>query len=304
MAAALGQMTSSAVATVFGGTASAERDRVITAFKTGEIQYLVNVNVLTLGFDAPNIDAVAMVRPTLSPGLYYQMVGRGFRLHDGKENCLVLDFGGNVLRHGPVDAIRLQTIEPRGNGEAPAKQCPECLSLIAAGYTQCPDCGYVFPVPEPRTHEATASTEGILSGEVTTTTYMVEDVSYHVHHKRGAAEDAPRTLRVDYHFSFHQVQSEWICFEHTGWPRRKAEDWWRGRSHAWIPASAEEAVRLAEDGALAVPGSITVRTVTGETYARIIHYELGEIPFWREPGMDDEAGESAYAYGGEGGLPF
>lgn len=304
VAAALGQMTGSAVATVFGGTASAERDRVITAFKTGEIQYLVNVNVLTLGFDAPNIDAVAMVRPTLSPGLYYQMVGRGFRLHDGKENCLVLDFGGNVLRHGPVDAIRLQTIEPRGNGEAPAKQCPECLSLIAAGYTQCPDCGYVFPVPEPRTHEATASTEGILSGEVTTTTYMVEDVSYHVHHKRGAAEDAPRTLRVDYHFSFHQVQSEWICFEHTGWPRRKAEDWWRGRSHAWIPASAEEAVRLAEDGALAVPGSITVRTVTGETYARIIHYELGEIPFWREPGMDDEAGESAYAYGGEGGLPF
>ena len=67
-----------------------------------------------MGFDAPNIDCVAMVRPTLSPGLYYQMVGRGFRLHPGKENCLVLDFGGNVLRHGPVDAIRIQAGEPPG----------------------------------------------------------------------------------------------------------------------------------------------------------------------------------------------
>ncbi len=57
-----------------------ERDRVLADFKAGKLKYLVNVNVLTTGFDAPNIDCVAMVRPTLSPGLYYQMVGRGFRL--------------------------------------------------------------------------------------------------------------------------------------------------------------------------------------------------------------------------------
>ena len=66
------------------------------------MKYLVNVNVLTTGFDAPNIDCVALLRPTNSPGLYYQMVGRGFRLCEGKTDCLVLDFGGNVLRHGPV----------------------------------------------------------------------------------------------------------------------------------------------------------------------------------------------------------
>ena len=58
--------------------------------------------MLTTGFDAPHIDCVVLLRPTLSPGLYYQMVGRGFRLHPGKMNCLVLDFGGNVVRHGPV----------------------------------------------------------------------------------------------------------------------------------------------------------------------------------------------------------
>ncbi len=193
VAAVLRRMISNPVATVFGETADAERDRVLADFKDGAIKYLVNVNVLTMGFDAPNIDCVAMVRPTLSPGLYYQMVGRGFRLNPGKENCLVLDFGGNVLRHGPVDAIRVQPVNHREEGEAPAKQCPECQSIIAAGYAICPDCGFIFPPPERRNHEATASAEGILSGEITTTVHQVQDVYYAVHHKRGAPDDAPRT---------------------------------------------------------------------------------------------------------------
>ncbi|MFH1680592.1 MAG: DEAD/DEAH box helicase, partial [Candidatus Eisenbacteria bacterium] len=61
------------VDSVFGDTLGLDRDRVISAFKGGKLKYLVNVNVLTMGFDAPGIDCVAMVRPTLSPGLYYQM---------------------------------------------------------------------------------------------------------------------------------------------------------------------------------------------------------------------------------------
>ncbi len=87
---------------VTGETPTKQRDAILNRFRQGELQYLCNVNVLTTGFDAPHIDCVALVRPTLSPGLYYQMVGRGFRLHPGKQNCLVLDFGGNVLRHGPI----------------------------------------------------------------------------------------------------------------------------------------------------------------------------------------------------------
>jgi len=292
------------IGTVFGETASAERDEVLDSFRSGELKYLVNVNVLTTGFDAPNIDCVAMVRPTLSPGLYYQMVGRGFRLFDGKENCLVLDFGGNVLRHGPVDAIRIHRMNHRGNGDAPAKQCPECQSLVAAGYAVCPDCGYEFPPPKRQNHGATASTEDILSGEVTTTGYEVEGVHYSVHHKRGAPDDAPKTLRVEYRIGFHKYQSEWICFEHTGWPRHKAESWWRRRSNAPVPVSAAEAVALADDGALCETRSITVRTVAGEEYPRIIGYDLGAKPPWREPGLDDDVGDEVYAYADEGDLPF
>jgi DNA repair protein RadD len=80
---------------VTGDTPTDERDATLARFKAGKLKYLCNVNVLTTGFDAPHIDCVALLRPTLSPGLYYQMVACGFRLHPSKANCLVLDFGGN-----------------------------------------------------------------------------------------------------------------------------------------------------------------------------------------------------------------
>lgn len=292
---------SATVATVFGETPPGERDRVLTDFKAGRLKYLVNVNVLTTGFDAPNIDCVALLRPTLSPGLFYQMCGRGFRLHPGKTDSLVLDFGGNVLRHGPVDDLRIHERNGRGSGEAPAKECPECRSLIAAGYSVCPDCGHEFPEPNRRKHDVTASTDGILSGQVTTKEYPVEGVRYSVHRKRGAPEDAPKTMRVEYRLGFNHYQSEWICIEHTGWARQKAEQWWRKRSHALVPESADEAVGLAEAGALCPTRSIKARSITGEEYARIIGYDLGEKPPWREPGWDEEGSgeiDPDYAHAG------
>jgi len=247
------------------------------------------VNVLTTGFDAPNIDCVAMLRPTLSPGLYYQMVGRGFRLHPGKDDCLVLDFGGNVLRHGPVDVIRVPEPDEE-DGQAPAKECPSCRALIAAAYAACPQCGYVFPEREQgdKRHAAKASTAAIISGKVSVEGYEVLDVTYRVHAKRGAPPDAPKTMRVDYGVGLTDFRSEWICFEHMGYARHKAEIWWRARSDAPIPETAEEAVMLANSGALAETHSITVRSVSGEKYDRITSCELGPKPFWREPGWDEE----------------
>ncbi len=267
------------VDTVFGETLDFERDRVLQDFKAGRLKYLVNVNVLTTGFDAPNIDCVAMLRPTLSPGLYYQMVGRGFRLCEGKKDCLVLDYGGNVLRHGPVDAIRIEDGKP--SGQAPAKECPQCHSLISSGYSVCPDCGYeFFKLEQERQakHAASASAEGILSDQVTVTAYPVEETLYAVHYKRGAPPDAPRTMRVDYRIGFSRRQSEWVCFEHTGYARHKAELWWTRRSAAPVPETAEEAVALAQAGALAEAKSITVKSVAGEQFDRIVAYDLGGKP--------------------------
>ncbi|CAN5265446.1 hypothetical protein BH11PLA2_BH11PLA2_36960 [soil metagenome] len=262
---------------VTGDTPAKEREAILARFKAGGLKYLCNVNVLTTGFDAPHIDCVALVRPTLSPGLYYQMVGRGFRLHPSKTNCLVLDFGGNVLRHGPVDQIRIRERDA-GTGQAPAKECPECQTVVAAGYSKCPECGFEFPPPERSKHEAKATEAGILSGHVTVEKHAVQDVFYSVHTKRGAGDDVPKSLRVDYKIGWHQYQSEWVCLEHEGFARQKAVAWWKKRSYDPVPATAQEAVDIANNGGLSLTKSITVRTVTGEEFSRITEWELGPIP--------------------------
>jgi len=262
---------------VCGETLPYERAETLKRFREGQLKYLVNVNVLTTGFDAPNIDCVALLRPTNSPGLYYQMVGRGFRLHTGKADCLVLDFGGNILRHGPVDDLQV-TDRSGAAGEAPAKECPECQAVIHAAYATCPECGYEFPPPERQRHDRQASTEGILSGDVTETEYEVTDVYYTVHVKRGAPEDHPRSMRVDYRVGFSDYRSEWLCFEHTGYARAKAEAWWRARSHEPVPETAEEAVEICEAGGIAETKAITFRSVSGEKFDRITDYQLGDIP--------------------------
>ena len=271
---------------VCGETPDAERDELLARFR-GEpdglfprapLKFLCNVNVLTTGFDAPNVDCVVLLRPTLSPGLYYQMVGRGFRLFPGKANCLVLDYGGNVLRHGPVDQLLLKDKLRLGEGEAPAKECPQCQALIAPAYSHCPQCGYEFPPPERKKHDALASRAGVLAGQATDTEFEVRDITYSVHTKKDADESAPKTLRVDYRLGLDYWVSEWICLEHTGWARRKAEQWWKARSPDPVPDSAQRAADLAEAGALAHTEFVTVRSVAGEKFERILHSKLGPKP--------------------------
>jgi DNA repair protein RadD len=262
---------------VTGETPTKIRDGILERFRAGDIKYLVNVNVLTTGFDAPHIDCVALVRPTMSPGLYYQMVGRGFRLHAGKQNCLVLDFGGNVLRHGPVDQVKVGE-RKISSGDAPVKECPECQALIAAGYARCPHCGYQFPPPQRQQHDGQATEAGILSGQATDIEYEVRDTAYGVHSKRDAPPDAPKTLRVDYRLGLNHWQSEFICFEHDGYARQKAIAWWRRRSPDPVPDTAERALEIAEGGGLASTERITVRNIVGEKYDRIVGYKLGPLP--------------------------
>ncbi len=121
----------------------------------------------------------------------------------------ILDYGGNVMRHGPVDRLRSRQ-RSRGGGTAPVRTCPGCQALIAAAYTLCPHCGHKFTPEQRASHDASASTAGILSGQVTETEYVVEDVTYSVHRKRGADEDAPRSLRVDYRVGWRTRKSEWV----------------------------------------------------------------------------------------------
>ena len=287
-------------AVVTGDTPAGERAEILDRFKGKAVpadlfgtpkpplKFLCNVNVLTTGFDAVNTDCVVLLRPTNSAGLLVQMVGRGTRLspETGKTNCLVLDYGGNIMRHGPVDMIRVKDKTP-GNGEAPAKKCPQCYALIHAAYAKCPQCGYEFPPSNHTELTQHAAHDGIISGEVFLDEYDVKRVFYEVHRKRNAPDDAPSTMRIDYEVAFQTYKSEWVCPEHSGYARTKFIKWWKARAPEWLPVphSAAEAVRLANSGVLAEPKRITVRSTAGEKFETITKYELGPRPE-REPGDD------------------
>jgi DNA repair protein RadD len=159
----------------------------------------------------------------------------------------------------------------------------------------CPECGYEFPPPEKSNITARAESAGVLSGQVSYFDYDVHSVEYSVHHKRGAPDDAPKTMRIEYCTGFNRYESEWVCPEHSGYARRKFEAWWKRRSKVAPPDSAIEAVRLAGDGALAKPSKIIIKSVAGEKFPSIADYELGEPPdYTPEPGWNDPVGEERH----------
>ena len=133
-------------ACVTGKTPKKEREQIIADFKAGKLRALTNANVLTTGFDYPDIDLIAMLRPTMSAGLYVQMAGRGMRLKSHTDHCMVLDFAGVVSTHGPITAVQPpKKPKPGQEGEAPVKLCPNCHELVHPSVRQCPSCGFEFP---------------------------------------------------------------------------------------------------------------------------------------------------------------
>ena len=135
---------------VTGETPKKERERMLADFKSGRLQALTNANVLTTGFDYPDIDLIAMLRPTMSPALYVQMAGRGMRPKTHTDHCLVLDFAGVVETHGPITAVQPPKKKGDGNGEAPVKVCEACDELVHISAQVCPACGNPFPAPPPK----------------------------------------------------------------------------------------------------------------------------------------------------------
>ena len=228
--------------TVTGDTPGPERDAILAAFKAGRLRCVTNANVLTTGFDAPGVDLIALLRPTKSVGLYVQMVGRGTRLAEGKDDCLVLDFAGNTARHGPIDTVdgrkKEKSEEP---GEAPIKVCPECQTINHASVRRCIECDHEFPPPVVKVAPQAAS-NALLSTQVQATWSDVTGISYARHEKPGK----PASLRVTYECGLAR-HSEWVCFEHTGFPRDKAVGWWRRRAgNLPPPATVDEALQQAD----------------------------------------------------------
>ncbi len=202
---------------VTGETPKAERERIIRDYKAGRITALTNANVLTTGFDYPDIDLIAMLRPTLSPGLYVQMAGRGMRLKSHTDHCLVLDFAGNVRRHGPITDVAPPKHRGAGTGDAPVKVCEQCAELVHTSVKVCPACGYEFPPAEKE--PLTLHGEDIMGAPEE---MRVREWLWYV--KRSKAKQI-NMLCVDYYNAklTGDKVTEYITILHDGYARYKAE---------------------------------------------------------------------------------
>jgi DNA repair protein RadD len=249
--------------TVTAETPGDERRAIFDAFRNGSIRCLTGVNIFSVGFDIPQVDLIALLRPTLSTGLYVQQVGRSTRLAPGKSDAVILDFAGNIRRHGPVDdpQINVNGLIPTAANAVQTQTCPQCQEENPMHVHACVCCRHVFTIEpsdirvyNPRIrralHEAVADDVPILSTTTPTTNgpglapvwFPVQRFEFRPHYKRGDTSTLP-TLRVEYLAGFSPY-NEYISFESVNaYARSFAHKWWiamGGRSP--VPASVTEAI--------------------------------------------------------------
>lgn len=252
------------VPVITGVTESHDRDSILSDFSNGSIIGVANVGVLTEGWDAPRLDCVVLLRPTKSLNLYLQMVGRGLRKHVSKTDTLVLDFGGNIERFGPIDLAQPATSKTK---DERTKTCPGCRSIVGFHKRKCPDCDFVFQ-PQPVklcpacgeenapsaakciacgapfiNHSAKASKGGILSDENVIESYPVDEISVQSMVSKSAGR---QYLKVVYKSGFDYYTKN-LMIGYDGYAGTKAARYWENITYPGtpIPSDPAQAVRFA-----------------------------------------------------------
>lgn len=298
----LQELTDEPAAIVSGQTPLQERENIINQFKTqcvvdlvgikrNTLKYLVNVDILTTGFDAPNVDAVVLMRKTLSRALYVQMIGRGLRLSPGKKDCLILDFADNVRYHGAIDSYeRAATVKTKTQDIERLKVC-KCGELLPVDVRICPSCNYAFgsivcptckteqllttarctkcgaflvSVPHGEKYndrEVLSLTDEELTKRVNTITADVTAVKYRYCFSR---ENRTPMLKEELYLNNGDTIKIYALFEHdTPYSRDKARKFWQARTDAPIPQTCKQAYYYAISGGLAMPASISYKPAAG-----------------------------------------
>lgn len=207
------------------------RDSRLEDFTNGKYKALVNVGVLTTGFDHPGIDLIIMLRPTMSSALWVQILGRGLRISPGKKNCLVLDYAGNTLRLGPInDPVKGKV--KKGDGTPPVKMCTSCRTLCHISVKVCETCGAEFEIQinEDEKIDTRASNLKLIKSnedlepEKIIKYLKVDTVSYSLHKKR--ADPSRESLKVSYYcglnhfadyFQFNPEDSHFVKLRSNKW---------------------------------------------------------------------------------------
>ena len=205
-------------ACVTGQTPQSEREQILRDFKDGHIRAVTNVNVLSTGYDYPGIDCLVMLRPTMSPGLYVQMAGRGMRIAEGKQDCLVLDFAGNVSTHGPITAVQPPSKKIKGDGVAPTKECEACHEIVTPNTKVCPSCGFEFPESEKKEAFVQLHDDDIMGFQPIEMSVTAWKWAKHVSRTSGK-----EMLRVSYYGGISDpIVTEYLTVLHEGYAGEKA----------------------------------------------------------------------------------
>lgn len=260
-----------------------ERDKVLADHRSGKLRAIANNNILTTGYDDPEIDLILILRPTASSVLWVQMLGRGTRpvwpalgnwdlwgpeVNPGafdltikehrlaciqlgpKRNCLVLDFAGNTRRLGPINDPVIPRKKGEKGGTAPVKLCESCDTYNHASARWCFFCGaeFVFSVKI----KQEASTVALVKGDLPqVVTFKVEQITY----QRYERPLKPPMMKVSYYCGLRKFD-EYICLEHMNFAGKKAREWWRQRSTLNPPETTDAALQIADK--LAVPTHLSI----------------------------------------------
>lgn len=272
-----------------------ERKEILHQHRTGIITAISNNNVLTTGYDDPEIDLIIVLRPTESAVLWVQMLGRGTRPNfapgfdlsnitgrlaaieaGGKENCLVLDFAGNSKRIGPIN----DPVKPRrkgaSKGDAPIKVCPQCDVYNHAGVRFCMSCNYEF-VFETKLKQAASSAELIKGDLPITEIFKVDHITFNKHIKQGSGT----SMQIGYHCNL-KLFKEYIPIEYQPNMRRRGERWWNERSEMELPDTVEKAIEKANELRVVTH----LRVWINKKYPEIMAYCYDGSAFGKEEASD------------------
>lgn len=252
---------------ILGSTKIKDRERLVEEFKDGRFQFLLSVNCFFEGFNAQRVDCVAMLRPTQSKGLWVQAVGRGLRLFGGKTDCLVLDYGDNIMRHGPIDMPE--------DAEVKIATCGECANVFSRAIRSCPSCGWEIPPVQRELFAAEEERERKMHSAKAASGMLINKprwidvtaVTLRLHRKAGKAD----SVRVEYHCGITLVK-EWLLLDHGNYGSAKAQKWLIDRGLPVYDSTAEMMEKC--DGAMitAVVSKLLVR-YEGK-YLKIAAYDI------------------------------
>lgn len=238
-----------------------ERHEALEDFEAGRVRVICNVGVLTEGWDCTCVDCILFCRPTMSPALYVQMVGRGLRTHPGKSDCLLLDLSGNCLRHGDVN----DPVVKIGKAEAPqetVKECERCHAIIPIRAKKCPACGFEPAEEEPKEKEPLQEHENVALRRVLWGDQRADVLYWKCEPYVSRAGNRVMRMTINCRLEQASLPSVVNCFfdvegAASDYGQKKFQETWKKLTRHPVPLTVDEAVMRSSE--MHVPSQITLK---------------------------------------------